>query len=231
MIVSDLIKLSAKQAGILGVGQTLSGEDMQDCFNLLNLMLGELSGQRLSVYHLIDVSFTGTGATSYTIGPGGQINSQLPSRIEAAYSRNNGVDTPLSIIHAREDYDRIGLKSLQSFPQYVFLDTSYPLANLYVWPVPSSLYQITLSIMAELTAFNTVGDTINLPRPYQSFLMWALAVDICGAFGVEPPALAVARAKGTKNTLKRLNAQIPVARMPRDLIRNGQYNVYSDRVN
>ena len=36
---SDLITLALKTANVLGVGQTASAEDMNDAFNLLNMMM------------------------------------------------------------------------------------------------------------------------------------------------------------------------------------------------
>lgn len=232
MLVSDLIKLSAKQIGILGQGQTLSGEDMQDCFNLLNMMLGEWSAQRLAVNHLIDISFTPDGSQSYTIGPGGKINTPVtPLRIEQAYFRNNNVDYPLATIYAREDYDRLSLKSLASFPEYVFLDTGYPLASVYVWPLPSSQYQIFLTVMAPLGQFVTVNDTISLQPQYLNAIMGELSCRMAPIFGVPVPQDVAAMARGSKNTVKRLNVQIPVVQVSSDLIRTGHYSVFSDRVN
>lgn len=230
MIVSDLIKLAAKQIGVLGVGQTLSGEDMQDCFNLLNMMLGEWSVQRLSVFHLQDISFTPDGSVSYTLGPGGTVSATtVPVRIERAYFRLGSVDYPLATIHAREDYDRIVLKGMASFPEYVFLDTGNPLATVYVWPLPSNAYEVFLTVMAPLTQFTTVGDTINLPPHYLNPVMLELACRIAPIFGVPISPDVAGLARGSKNTLKRLNAQIPIAQVPADLQRKGRFNIFSDR--
>jgi hypothetical protein len=230
MLVSDLIKLSAKQIGILGVGQALSGEDMQDCFNLLNMMLGEWSAQRLSVYHLMDLSFTADGSQSYNIGPAGKVNAATaPLRIEKAYFRLGNVDYPLMTIHAREDYDRLVLKSMQSFPEYVFLDTGYPLATLYVWPLPTSAYEVFLTVMAPLTQFTTVGDTINLQPHYLNALMGELSCRMAPIFGVPISADVAGLARGSKNTIKKLNAQIPVAQVDPQLVRHGRFNIYSNR--
>lgn len=229
--VSDLIRLAMMQIGIVGQGQSASGQDVTDCFHLLNMMLGEWSAQRLSVLHDMDVTFTADGSQSYTMGPGGKIDCQWPARLEAAYARLNNIDTPIQIVRAHEDYDRISLKTLGTLPQYAFLDTSYPLANLYLWPVPTSAYQITLTIMAQLQQFNTPNEPINLPPHYLNALMYSLAVAIAPVFGVPVTPEIAALAKASKQTIKRMNAQIPVLQINRDLTRAGHYNVYSDRVN
>lgn len=118
---NDLIILALKQANVLGVGQSASAEDIQDCFALLNMMLAQWNRRRYAIYHLKTVSIACDGSQSYTIGPGGDIDTTRPNKIESAYFRQiitsppNQIDYPLEIIRAREDYDRIYLKDMQSF--------------------------------------------------------------------------------------------------------------------
>ena len=61
---------------------------MNDSFTLLNMMLGQWNRKRWLIYHLLDVSFTATGAPSYSIGPAGDLAYPYrPDRLEAAYVR------------------------------------------------------------------------------------------------------------------------------------------------
>ena len=86
----------------------------------MNMMLAQWQRKRWMVYSLDDVAFTPTGAASYTVGLGGTVNIPRPDRIEAAFVRlTNGampVDYPLALLEAREDYNKIALKNLQTFP-------------------------------------------------------------------------------------------------------------------
>ena len=54
------------------------------------------------------------------MGTGGAVNIPRPDRLESAYVRlaNGGqqVDYMLDIVQAREDYNEIALKQLQTFP-------------------------------------------------------------------------------------------------------------------
>ncbi|MED5773577.1 hypothetical protein, partial [Enterobacter kobei] len=84
---NDLIILALKQANVLGVGQSASAEDIQDCFALLNMMLAQWNRRRYAIYHLKTVNIACDGSQSYTIGPGGDIDTTRPNKIESAYFR------------------------------------------------------------------------------------------------------------------------------------------------
>lgn len=62
------------------------------------------------------MSFPATGASSYTVGTGQNVNIPRPDRIEAAFVRLvNGtqqVDYPLDVLGSREDYNLVALKGL-----------------------------------------------------------------------------------------------------------------------
>ena len=78
-----------KFCGAFGKGQTPDAEDMQDTFDTLNDMVGQWAQKRWLVYHLVDVTFFGSGAHSYSIGPGCDIDTPRPDRIESAFVRMN----------------------------------------------------------------------------------------------------------------------------------------------
>lgn len=103
------------------------------------------------------MSFPATGAQSYTVGAGQSINITRPDRIEAAFVRLvNGpqaVDYPLDVLGSREDYNKIALKGLSTFPQIAFYDAAYPYGNLYIWPAPTNQYTIHISVKTQLSSF------------------------------------------------------------------------------
>jgi hypothetical protein len=170
----DLINLAAKEAGILGVGQTLLAEDINDCFTLLTRMLAQWQKRRWLVPGLTQVSAIGNGLKSNKIGPGQYYNAIRPDKILAAYFlQTNATGTPVSYqltpIFSYEDYVRVTLKELVSFPGWFFYDGDYPYGNVYIWPIPSNQYEIHLitklpigfstSIVNGVLSFSGVGLT------------------------------------------------------------------------
>jgi len=231
----DIIKLAFKQAGIIGVGQTPLAEDTNDAFTLLNFMLAEWNKQRWLVYHLVDVAYTSNGSISYTVGIGQQFNVTRTDRLEAAFFRQtipsvpNQIDYPLQIIEARETYNNIALKSLTSFPSYIFYDSAYPVGYVYPWPVPqANLYEVHITVKETLGQFTTLNQQILLPNEYFTALFYNLAVRLRPMYQLPPDPTTVALAKATLAVIRGANAQIPRLVLPNEINRGGIYNVYSD---
>ncbi|CAG4900783.1 hypothetical protein [Paraburkholderia saeva] len=234
---SDIINLALKTANVLGVGQVASAEDMNDSFNLLNMMLAQWQRRRYMIYQLITVSKQASGAISYTVGPGGDFNIARPAKLEFAYFRQNAntplpVSYPLEILRAREDYDRISIKDLNAFPRYAFYDAGYPLANLFVWPIPNNQYEIDITVMQQLQQFQTINDQIVLPPEYAAAMMWNLTLELYALYGLPISPVVEKKAEASMRIIEESNAQIPLLQMPTALRgqNSGTYNIYGDFV-
>ena len=236
--VTEIVSEALSTAGIVGVGQAPLAEDSNKGLFHLNLMIDEWRTEKLYIYGESDVSFVGTGAQSYTIGTGGTVNVTRPSRIQAAFRRQlipsnpNLVDQPLTIINSREDYNRIALKTLSPVPTHLFYDQAYPLGVLYPWPVPSSAYEIHMSVLRDLAPFVALTDTIVLPPPYSSGLFWNLTKRLRIAYRRPIDVMINLQAKNGRAAVMKANLSIPTLVMPRGLPGMGGgsgYNVYSDQ--
>lgn len=86
--VSDLVGMALRQIGIGAMGTTASAPDTADGVMHLNLMLGQWQRRRWLVPNLIDIFCPSTGASVYSVGPGGDINMDTrPAQVMAAYAR------------------------------------------------------------------------------------------------------------------------------------------------
>lgn len=232
---AQIILQAQKAAGIIGVGQAASGEDTSDAQFHLNTMIGQWNRKRWLVYHLIDTAFTSTGAQSYTVGPGGNFNIPRPDRLEAAYFRQlitsspNLVDYPLDILQSREDYSRIRLKTLTTWPQSIFYDSAFPLGSVYPVPIPqAALFEIHLVTKDTLSTISNLAAVYNLPPEYDAALMWNLAVRLRAAYQMPPDPVAIGLAKDALNVIRNADAQIHRLRMPSAIKGRGIYNIFSD---
>lgn len=258
----DICLAALKECGAYGVGQTPLAEDSQDAQARLQWMLQQWERKRWLVYHLVDFSVVSTGAQSYSVGPGGDMNTDAgltpfnpqfnpqfggsnpgtsvrPAKLESAFLRQitqsspNQIDYPLEILQSREDYNRVALKKLSSFPGVIFYDSDWPLGRCFPWPIPqASIYELHISIMAQLPpAFMTLATKITLPYEYYGAMMYNLAIrlrpkySIPGSPGDPLPGLA----RDSLNVLRGANAQIARLTMPPGLLRGGLYNIFSDR--
>jgi hypothetical protein len=230
----DIVNLALKTANVVGVGQSALAEDTNDVFNMLNMMLAQWQRRRYMVYNLETIGITATGAVSYTIGVGQQFNITRPVKIESAYIRMQGgstlpVDYPLQVLRAQEDYDRISIKTLNAFPQYVYYDTTFPVGNIYVWPVPNNQYQIFLTVMVQLQSFQNLSDQIVLPPEYLDAMQWNLADRITAMYGMPQNPQITKYAEASMRAIEEVNSQIPLLHMPIALRgKSGAYNIYGD---
>jgi hypothetical protein len=230
----ELINLALKQSGVLGVGQTASAEDTQDAFKIMNMMLAQWQTDRFLVYHLVTNSKVCTGQMSYSIGIGGDFNIPRPDRISSAFVRltvqsfPNQVDYPLTLLQAREDYNRIAVKGQGAMPTALFYDSAYPLGNLYPWSVPDNQYTLFITTYAQLQQFASVADDIVMPPQYEEAIMWNLAGRLRPMYGMQPDQTINKLAMASINTLQGSNTQVPTMTVDPILTSRGKYNVYSD---
>jgi hypothetical protein len=236
MLVRDICNLALKNSGVLGTGQTAGPDMTNNAFMSLNAMIGQWAAKRWLIYHLVNVTKVSTGATSYTVGPAADFALAIrPTAIEAAFvSQNYGtpqqIDTPLTILESREDYNRIAMKALVSFPYYLYYDQAFPAGTMYPWPAPNAtLYALTITVKMPLSAFTSLNQDINLPAEYQEALIYNLAVRMRVLYQLEPDGALVALAKTALNTVRTANAQIPMLQIPDGMSKGGRYNVYSDQ--
>lgn len=228
----DLLTLALKDIGALGIGQSIGPDDTADGLATLNMMLGEWQAERLSVYHLVDTPLTSTGAQAYTVGSGGNFNIQRPVRIEGAYARLNAgsasaIDYPVTLLDSREDYARIALKGLTSFPQFAYYDPAYPLGSLIFYPVPNASFELHILTMEVLPQFAAPGAVINLPPQYLSAIRYNLGPYLAPSYQIEPLPSLLRRAANAKRIIKRMNTAIQTMQMPRGLGSKQRFNIYS----
>lgn len=241
--IGDLVTQCLKEAGVLGVGQTANAEDSNECWFRIQAMLQQWERKRWLVYHLVDLSKVSTGAASYSVGPGGDIDTGAgtvrPAKIESAFLRQlvtsapNQVDYPLEVLQSWEDFSRIRLKSLVAFPQAVFLDAGWPLATLHIYPIPNAtIYETHLQVLAQLPVkYATLATLVNLPYEYYYAILTNGALRLRPKYQIPtyPGDPLPGLAKDALNVLRGANTQIARLQLP-DLGRSTQYNIFSDQI-
>jgi hypothetical protein len=262
MTAGALARQALKECGAIGVGQSPTAEDLQDAQFRLQLMLQQWERKSQLIYRLATRGITSTGALTYSIGPGGDIDTNLrwnpftdsydasfgptypvsarPAKIESSFVRQltlgqpNQIDYPMRIIQTRNDYNRIALKQLQTFPGYLFFDPTWPLGTLFPWPVPqANIYALYVTFLEQLPPmFATSSAVVDLPFEYFAAILYNLAMRLRSKYGIatyqgdQLPQLA----KDALEVLTSANLRITQLVMPNDLLTGQQYNIFSDRM-
>lgn len=226
---NELIRLALRMSGVNGVGQAPSDADSNDAFELLNLILSEWQLNRWLVYNLVEASVASTAAASYTVGPAGNLvfAGQRPDKIDACYAKlvSTGADTYLYPFMSREGYDRVALKSRSGIPESFFYDPGLgTLGTIFIYPVPPTGYSIRAQAKASLGQFNSLAETITLPRPYVSALLWNLAVELRPLYQMDPDPKIEKRAEMALQAITGSIAQVPQITAPTKTNRSGVYS-------
>ena len=182
-----LIRGAMRLIGVVESAENVPANEAQDALEALNAMLQSWSLERLLIWHIGRLSVPLlTGKQTYTLGPGGDIAGLRPLRLENALlnlGTTIGTSGPLEwpvVILSQEEYERrFWLKAMGS--QYVlavYLETSYPLARLHVWPVPfDSTTSLELFPWLPLIAVPDLDTEIDYPPGYERMLRAGLACE------------------------------------------------------
>jgi hypothetical protein len=222
---SDIISQALRDINAVGMGQTADAEDASNALDLLNQMLAQWQVDGYAVYTLKDVSFAATGAASYTIGAGGNVNRARIDDIDGAFWRSSGVDYPLTVIDSFDDYQLITQKALTGQPCAVHYQPTYPLGALYVYPAPTS-GDVHLTIREEFTEYASLADDLALPKKYVLAVRLSLAELLATSYpdATGRPDIARAAAKA-RRVLKRSNVRIATLKMPAAVLQGGHFNI------
>jgi len=205
---SAVIRRALRLIGAIAASETPSAAEQADALEALNAMLDAWRASSLSVYALARETLTLTGAASYTIGTGGNLNTTRPARIESAYERIGDIDYPLRLASAIAWAGLAAKSTASDVADWLYYETSYPLGRLYLYPVPSTGV-LHLATWVPLTAF-AAADDVALPPGYQEALTYHLAVRLAPEYGRPVTAEVAAVARDALDKIGRVNFRPPI---------------------
>lgn len=224
----DLIKRSLLLIGVVGQGEDVEASEANDALSALNDMLDSWSADSRAVYEESRESFTLTGASSYTIGSGGDFDTTRPIRIESAFVRSGETDYPLRLVDKKQ-YARISQKSLSSsYPNYLYYDADYPLGNIVLWPKPISGYTLHLYSLKPLSNIADLDTAISLPPGFSRAIRYNLACEVSPEYGIEPPLKVQRIADESKEIIDAANEMNDFELLTVDdaLLREESFDIY-----
>ena len=237
--VGDLLLNALQDAGIVGIDEAAEQAVINRAFRQANWLIAQWAHKRWLCYRIQDYSVVSTGAQSYTVGLGGNINiNPRPDRLEYAFVRflSTGqpaqfpVDIPLDIIQSHEDYSRIPVKNIGTLPWRIFYDPQIPNGLLLPWPVPqSSLYELHVGFKVVLPRFTSLVQTINFPLEYEPAMNWCLARRLRASYQMPPSPEVTSLARDGLNTIRLGSQAMSIIQMPAFLRGRGRaYDYRSD---
>jgi hypothetical protein len=236
----DLITDALQLLSVYDPNEPLADSDAQRGLTTLNDMMDSWSNESLTCYAIVEQSTVLVpGQQSYTIGPGGQINTTRPIRLiegpGAAYVQDsNGNNYGIEVV-PRNKWNMYGNRSsivTSNFPDTLFYDPQYPLGVLNFMPYPSAPYTAFWDSYLQLSDFANLDTQMTLPPGY------ALAIKTNLACYLKPyylssdlPADLIAQASASKANIKRSNMRPLVALFDGAIVSRAgiSFNIYTDR--
>lgn len=190
-------------------GEEPEAAEAVDCLQIANDMLDGWATRRLVVYHFQTEALAWpAAAASRTIGSGGQLATARPLRVESAnWVDAAGLSSPITPLTAAQ-YQGLASKADQGAPGGIFLDASFPLATLYLYPVPGAAGTLNLTTWKKFAAMTLAGEYL-LPEGYNELIRYQLALRIAPEFGRSVPDEVRALAAEFMDRIMTLNLQVP----------------------
>ncbi len=219
----DLINSALRLINVLATGEIPTGQESNDALAVLNQMVDAWQADRLMIYQTLRQIFSLSGGTYsplggqvYTMGPGGDFDTARPAYIERVSCINlNNAAQPLELgmdYITSAQWSGIPVKAISSaLPQLVWDDGSFPLRNLFYWPVPNQFpVDTAIYSWSSVAQFADLGATqYSFPPAYLRALRYNLAFDLAPEFNVQaPPPLVLQIAAQSKEALASINAPL-----------------------
>ena len=195
-----LIKAALRAINAIASGETPTASEMADGLEALKMMLRSWSSDNIMVYSISQDTLAMSGASSYTIGSGGDCDTTWPAEIKGAV-----VDTDYNLrIIGEARYRSLKRGGLGSTAGYLYYNPAYPLGLLYPYPTGGS--SMVIDSLKALTDPATLTASVAFPTSYDAAIKWNLAIELAPEFGKEPSGIVVARAQQSKRTIQSKNA-------------------------
>lgn len=186
MTVLDLIHSSLRLIGQLGPGRKASTSETTDALLILNSMLDSWGTEGLTVFQTgRDVYSWTAEAASKTIGPGGDFSTTEPLAIGAEFGYLETTlnrEIPLEAL-TEDKWRKIEHKSRAGFPEGIHNNKAYPVATLYLWPIPPAAGSLIVYPWLTLSEFNNLAQVVSFPRGYADAIRYNLAIHLGEEWG------------------------------------------------
>jgi hypothetical protein len=175
---TDLIHSSFRLIGAIAAGETLETNELNDALVSLNQMLAGWSAEKLTVYAIKKETFPLSGTQSYTMGPSGTFATVRPTQIISARASTGNYGRHLDIVDADTWTSTVERDGGINLPIKAFVDYAFPLATVWLWPMPAASTQVELYTMMEYTSF-----PVRPNDPVHSFQPQRLSYTMSGGVG------------------------------------------------
>jgi hypothetical protein len=218
MTALELITNALYEINAVPPGETASSDDAALGLSKLNRLLDNWNAESLFIYGTTLSDFTLTiNHNPHTIGVSGSgadfiVATARPPKIEAAAliltDQTPNIYSPLEIVDGDWWINNPTPTLATQVPYYLYPNYSWPLGQIYLWPVPTTAYGIRLKLWTLLSQL-ALTDTFSLPPGYQDAITLSLAESLTAPHGAQLSPILVKNASEARARIKSLNSEAP----------------------
>lgn len=191
--VTAILTAALAELRVVGAADVPAAEDQDLALTIFNELLEAWNADHRAVYADVFTSFTLTpNLQPHTIGlaantPTWTVTTNRPETIDGANlvltNVTPNVRVPLTLRAAAWWLGQSVQGLTAAIPTDLYYKPSWPNGSVYLWPVPTTAYQVELQTRA-LLASVALTETLTLPPGYQQALRLTLAELLAPSFGV-----------------------------------------------
>lgn len=219
-----LIKAAYRLIGMYDPGETPTADEMANGYEALKFMLRNWSANNLRIYYTKQETLTMTGATYYTIGSGGDLNTTRPASIRGAWTADGAVG-----VISEDRYRQVRMDAAAgSEVCQIWYSPEYPLGKIYPWPLGGTTLYLDTQI--PLTDPATLTTDVAFPPEYDEAIKYGLAVRLAPEFGMDASQTVQAMAAMAIGSIENRNFAEQMDTVRPELIKlsYGRYNIDND---
>jgi hypothetical protein len=209
-LCDEALRLNA----MLAPGRQASAAHYQVVLDALNQVVDSLATDGQTIYQLTFDNLPLTGVNEYLIGTGatsiggkGVFNTVRPQKIRAAAVVNGDGQMACTIVSPEKWATIVDGYATGAFAEYLACDYDFPLATIYLWPVPPDGESLQMWSYKPLTGFASLTTAVNFPPGYTEVLKYLTALAVYPELpGARLDPAVPAKAQALKASLGQLNA-------------------------
>jgi hypothetical protein len=218
--------MSLRKLGVIASSEALSSSEAKDSLSSLNMMLSSWNTNNLTVLGKSFEEFTLiAGQNSYTLGTGGDFNTSVPIKTDAAFIRfGSNAELPMKIIDSKR-WGEITTKSSQStIPSKIYIDNNFPLQTVYLYPTPSEAKTLILHNYRKISSLSSLTTELSFPDGYERAIVYNLAIELAPEYG-KTVSMEIAKiASESLANIKRVNIKPREIGVDKALISSGGFD-------
>ncbi len=218
MTAQEYIEAALEEIGAIMVGETPDSATLTWGLRKLNTMLKTIFADEINIYKRTHENFSVVaGTASYTIGSGGDFDTDRPILIETAFTQDSDNENTEVFVKPIHDYWLLDNHATQGKISNLYYDKDFPLGTIYLYHSPDKTYDLHIVSQKSLVEPVSLSTSIVFPDIYEEVLITKLAIRLAPRYGITVSPELIAASKEAYSNLKEAYLNLKALNLSRTL--------------